>query len=104
MGLPSSEDVSLATEALRSEASVWAAQGGRLAELGAQVEAMEFGRVEAGLFQIMVSPYNEVVRAMAARCMEGRDAMTDMAGTLRRAADVYESEDRAGAHRIKDVY
>ncbi|GGN80394.1 hypothetical protein GCM10010112_55910 [Actinoplanes lobatus] len=104
MGLPSSEEVSLATQALRSEASVWNAQGGRLAELSAQVEAMEFGRVEAGLFQIMVSPYNDVVRAVAARCMEGRAAMTDMADTLRRAADIYESEDQAGAHRIKDVY
>ena len=104
MGLPGSEEVSVATEALRVEATVWKDQGEKLDVLGAQVEAMEFGRVEAGLFQIMVSPYNDVVRAVTARCAEGAVAMAEMAGTLRQVADVYEAEDEAGAHRIKKIY
>jgi hypothetical protein len=104
MGLPSSEEVALATDALRTEASVWDTQAHRLDGLGTQVDAMEFGRVEAGLFQIMVSPYNEVVRAVASRCAEGTAAMTEMGSTLRQVADVYEAEDQAGAHKIKDVY
>ncbi|MBB2945346.1 hypothetical protein FB565_005079 [Actinoplanes lutulentus] len=94
----------VATDALRAEATVWDTQGEALRALSAEVGAMEFGRVEAGLFQMMVSPYNEVVRAVAARCVEGAAAMTDMAGTLRKVADVYETEDQAGAHRIKNVY
>ncbi|MEU4693188.1 hypothetical protein [Actinoplanes sp. NPDC023714] len=104
MGLPSSEEVSVATDALRTEATAWQVQGEKLNALSAQVEAMDFGRVEAGLFQIMVSPYNDVIRAVTARCAEGAVAMAEMAGTLRRVADVYEAEDQAGAHRIRNVY
>ncbi|MEU4564888.1 type VII secretion target [Actinoplanes sp. NPDC023936] len=104
MALPSSEEVSVATDALRAEATVWEAQGGKLNVLSVQVETMEFGRVEAGLFQIMVSPYNEVVRAVTSRCAEGAAAMTEMASTLRQVADVYEAEDQANAHRIRNVY
>jgi excreted virulence factor EspC (type VII ESX diderm) len=104
MGLPSSEAVSVATGALRTEATVWKAQSAKLDTLSAEVDAMEFGRVEAGLFQIMVGPYNEVVRAVAARCGEGAAAMTEIAGTLTQVADVYEAEDQAGAHRIKNLY
>ncbi|WP_203825096.1 hypothetical protein [Actinoplanes palleronii] len=30
--------------------------------------------------------------------------MREIASTLRSAADTYEAEDRAGAHRIKNIY
>ena len=104
MGLPDPGEVSVATEALRTEANQWQTQSGELTALGVKVEAMEFGRVEAGLFQILVHPYNEVVQAVAARCREGGTAMTEIAGTLRSVAGTYEAEDQAGAHRIKNVY
>ncbi|MBG0569110.1 type VII secretion target [Actinoplanes aureus] len=104
MTYPSHEQVSGATDALRREATQWETQSGKLGALSGKVAEMEFGRLEAGLFQIMVGPYNDVINAVAARCAEGATAMSEIAGTLRSAADTYEAEDEAGAHRIKNVY
>ena len=104
MTYPSREQVSSATDALRSEATQWDEQSVKLRVLSGKVAEMEFGRLEAGLFQIMVGPYNDVISAVTARCAEGATAMSEIAGTLRSAADTYEAEDEAGAHRIKNVY
>ena len=65
---------------------------------------MELGRIEAGLFFLIVSPYNEVVRQVEARCREGKAAMTDIAATLRQVATTYEDEDRDSAHRLRNLY
>ena len=65
---------------------------------------MEFGRLEAGLFQLMVSPYNEIVHTVAARTGEAATAMTEIAATLRGVADTYDAEDKASEHRIRNVY
>ncbi|SDT80899.1 type VII secretion target [Actinoplanes derwentensis] len=104
MSLPTPEEVSVATNALRTEAGLWDEQAGRLGTLSGETAAMEFGRLEAGLFQVMVDPYNDVIRAVTARCAEGATAMGEIAATLRSVADTYDAEDRAGAHRIKNIY
>jgi hypothetical protein len=64
----------------------------------------ELGRVEAGLFQIIVSPYSDVVHAVTDRCREGAAAMTEVARTLRTAADTYDEEDLSSAHKIRNLY
>jgi hypothetical protein len=104
MSPPTPDEVSVATSVLRSEARQWEEQAGRLSALSTKASGMEFGRLEAGLFQVMVGPYNDVIRAVSGRCAEGTTAMTDIAATLRKAADTYESEDRTGAHQIKNIY
>ena len=101
---PSGEQVTVATSALRNEATEWETQGERLGEQGAKAAEMEFGRLEAGLFQLMVGPYNDVIQAVSARCREGAAAMADIAGTLNDVADTYDAEDRAAEHRLRDVY
>lgn len=101
---PSGEQVSVATNALRNEAGEWLAQGTVLGTESAKVAEMEFGRLEAGLFQLMVDPYNDVIHAVAARCQEGATAMTEIANTLRGVADTYDAEDKASEHRIRNVY
>jgi hypothetical protein len=101
---PSAEQVAVATNALRTEAGEWDTQSGAMAALGTKVAGMEFGRLEAGLFQLMVGPYNDVIQAVAARCEEGATAMTEIAATLRSVADTYDAEDKAVLHRIKNVY
>ncbi|WP_245854381.1 hypothetical protein [Micromonospora wenchangensis] len=65
---------------------------------------MELGRVEAGLFQLIVSPYNDVVRQVSQRCSEGRTATTEVGQTLRKVADTYDEEDRNNAHKIRNLY
>jgi hypothetical protein len=101
---PSGEQVTVATNALRTEAGEWDRQSGTLGQQGAKVAAMEFGRLEAGLFQMMVGPYNDVIHAVAARCREGATAMTEIAGTLRSVADTYDAEDKTAEHRVRNVY
>ena len=101
---PSREQVSVATNALRNEAGEWLAQSALLATQSAKVAEMEFGRLEAGLFQLMVGPYNDVIDAVAARSKEAAAAMTEIAGTLRSVADTYDAEDKASEHRIRNIY
>lgn len=101
---PSAEQVTVATNALRNEATEWQAQSGVLGKESSKVAGMEFGRLEAGLFQLMVGPYNDVIHAVAARCQEGATAMTEIADTLRSVADIYDAEDKAAEHRIRNVY
>jgi hypothetical protein len=102
--LPTPDEVTVATDVLRREATVWDDQSGKLARVSTDVAAMEFGRLEAGLFQLMVGPYNEVIDAVAARTREGATAMTEIGRTLRSVADTYDAEDKAGEHRIRNIY
>ncbi|BEL02051.1 hypothetical protein Q0Z83_002420 [Actinoplanes sichuanensis] len=104
MSQPTPDEVHIACEALRTEATQWDVQGEQLRIVSATAAEFEFNRVEAGLFQVMVGAYNDVINAVSARCGEGAAAMVEVAATLRRAADIYEAEDRLGEHRIRDIY
>lgn len=101
---PTREQVTVATDVLRNEAREWDTQSTDMANLSTKVAGMEFGRLEAGLFQLMVGPYNDLVHGAAARCKEGATAMTEIANTLRSVADTYDAEDKAAEHRIRNVY
>ncbi|PRY24020.1 hypothetical protein [Pseudosporangium ferrugineum] len=101
---PTPEQVTVATNALRNEAGEWDEQSGKLATLSSTVAGMEFGRLEAGLFQLMVGPYNDVIHAVSARCQEGASAMTGIGSTLRDVANTYDAEDKANEHRIRNIY
>ncbi|AEV86665.1 hypothetical protein ACWT_5648 [Actinoplanes sp. SE50] len=104
MSQPTPDEVRVATDALRTESGTWNNQSDTTKALSAKTATLEFGRLEAGLFQMMVGPYNDVIHAVTARANEGVTAMKEIADTLHQAADTYEQEDRAGAHRIKNVY
>lgn len=101
---PTPQEVKVATSALRTEATEWDGQSAAIGGIAAKVGGMELGRVEAGLFQLVVSPYNEVVQAVQARCQEGQVAMPEIATTLRAVADTYDREDDNNAHRIRNLY
>lgn len=103
-GPPSAEQVKVATNALRTEAKTWDEQSSVMNTLSTKVAGMEFGRLEAGLFQIMVGPYNEVVSAVSSRCREGTAAMKEIGGTLRTVANTYDAEDKAAEHRNRKIY
>lgn len=102
--LPSPQEVKVATDALRTEANIWDEQSDIMDQLGTKVGAMELGRLEAGLFQIMVGPYNDVVAAVEARCKEGTAAMKEIGVTLRTVASTYDAEDKAAEHRNRNIY
>ncbi|WP_067508252.1 hypothetical protein [Actinoplanes sp. TFC3] len=102
--VPSAAEVKVATDVLRREAGVWDEQSAGLRGLSSKVGAMEFGRLEAGLFQLMVGPYNDVVRAVSSRAQEGATALTDIGTTRRSVANTYDAEDNADEHRIRNAY
>ena len=102
--LPTPSEVTVATGVLRQEAGTWDEQSAKLNAVSNDVAAMEFGRLESGLFQLMVGPYNEVIQAVAARTREGAAAMNDIGQTLTSVANTYDAEDKASEHRIRNVY
>lgn len=101
---PSRQQVTVATGALRTEAVEWEHQSTAIAVVANKVAGMQLGRVEAGLFQLIVSPYNDIVEHVSQRCREGQAAMNEVAATLRKVADTYDEEDRANEHKIRNIY
>src|SRR5215475_4326048 len=53
--------VKVATDALRTEAGVWDQQSGQMDAIATKVDGLRFNRLEAGVFQLVVGPYGELV-------------------------------------------
>jgi hypothetical protein len=101
---PSGHDVAVATAALRTEADVWSAQAAVLARASAQASALTFDRLQAGVFQLIVSTHADLTAAIAARCAEGTGQMREIAATLHHVADVYDDEERRHVHAFRNLY
>jgi uncharacterized protein YukE len=101
---PTAAEVKVATDALRTEAGVWDTQADEMHAISLKVAGLHMSRLEAGMFQVVVSAYDGMVEQVALRCQEGHDRMRDIGTTLRQVADTYQSEDESGAHRIKNLY
>lgn len=86
-----------ATDELRGEAKIWDDQGVAMGQIAAAAEGLDLTRLEAGIFQLIVSPYNSVVQQVTARCREGQQAMSDIAETLVLVARDVEATDAEGA-------
>lgn len=93
----------VATDSLRTEAGVWDEQSRKTTAISTLADQLRFTRVEAGIFQLIVTPYGEVVDAVTARCQEGGAQMTDIANTLRNVARTYDEEERNGVHRLMNL-
>jgi hypothetical protein len=104
MTQPSGGQITAATNALRKEAKVWAHQGQQIGTIPPVAEKLRLSRLEAGIFQIIVSAYNDVVDKVAARCREGEQHMAQIATTLVNVADIYDEEERRNEHRTRKLY
>ncbi len=104
MTAPTPEQVRVATGALRTEATTWDTQSGRLTGIGGTVEGLFLARLAAGIFQLIVEPYDELVRLVGDRCRGGARATSEIGTALRHVADVYDAEDAAAEHRIRQLY
>ncbi len=76
-----------ATSELRTEAKIWDNASTQLGAVASTVETLDLTRLEAGMFQLIVEPYNAVVAQVSGRCREGQQAMTDVGDTLIRIAN-----------------
>lgn len=97
------EGFEVATASLRTEAGVWEQQSQQVGTIAASADGLRFTRLEAGVFQIIVTAYASVVDQVTNRAREGQQRMQEIADTLRRVADVYEDEERRGIHRLLNL-
>ncbi|SDY98525.1 hypothetical protein SAMN05444365_104438 [Micromonospora pattaloongensis] len=101
---PSKQEVAVATETLRTEANMWLRHSDQMEVIAGKAQGLRMTRLEAGIFQLLVSPYDEVADQITARCREGQQRMADIAATLRQVADTYDAEDASNAHKLQNLY
>ena len=101
MALPAG--VKVATDALRAEASVWDQQSRQMGTIASKADGLRFNRVQAGVFQLVVGPYVQLVDQVRGRCEEGGQRMTEIGNALRQVAATYEKEELDGTHRLKNL-
>ncbi len=104
MAPPTADQVTVATEALRTEAGVWDTQAGSMSDIQSKVEGLRLNRVEAGLFQIIFDTYGQVIDQVITRSGEGNKEMLDIGTTLRAVADTYEQEEANNVHKLNNIY
>lgn len=104
MAPPTSEQITVATRALRTEAGVWDEESAEMAGIGPKGEGLRLNRVEAGLFQVVFDAYGQVIDQVIARSNEGAERMSEIATTLRSVADTYDREEAANTHQLKNIY
>jgi hypothetical protein len=93
----------VATDSLRTEAGVWDQQSTQMGNLASKVDGVRFDRFEAGVFQLIQGPYNDVVTQVHDRCTEAVQRMKEIADTLRAVAKTYDEEELKGIHRLKNL-
>ncbi|MGX7827346.1 hypothetical protein ACTG9Q_19890 [Actinokineospora sp. 24-640] len=104
MTIPSKQSIQVATDALRSEAGVWTAQSDVMTSIARKAEGLRLSRVEAGLFQVVFSAYEEALNTIVGRAGEGAARMTEMGTTLVQVANTYDQEEQANEHSLRGVY
>ncbi len=104
MSRPSAEEIKVATNDLRAEATVWIQESGTLTSLASKIGELKFNRVEAGIFQALVAKHSELVEDSATRCTEGAPAFVNTGTTLKFVADKYDEEDQAFADQLKNIW
>jgi hypothetical protein len=101
--MPESGELQVVTTSLRNAARVWDQQAAALEAASARVSVMNMNRMEAGIFQIIVAPYDAVVAQVSARCEEGSRSMHGIASALELSAYGYsqaEQDNAVSIHRV----
>ncbi|MFE9785234.1 hypothetical protein ACFYO7_07640 [Nocardia salmonicida] len=102
---PTAAQLSVALSALRTQATGWAERSTDLSNLSTQVTEYSYNDEEAGgIFSGFIDEYNEIIVKLEARLKEGGVAMKEIARTLNTVANVYEQEDIAREHELRNLY
>ncbi|MFF7634485.1 type VII secretion target [Kitasatospora sp. NPDC008050] len=91
------------TDTLRKEAGIWDQQSDQLGKINASVGSMATDRIQAGVFQIMVSAYMEVVNAVQGRTQEGQTNLKGIANGLRKVADSYDHTEQQNKAAVSGI-
>ncbi|MGH3754239.1 MAG: hypothetical protein ACRDRP_16400 [Pseudonocardiaceae bacterium] len=103
MAHPDDGHIDVITAALREEAGIWDDEAAETGKIGPKAEGLRLSRIEAGLFQIIVDTYGDVIEQVIARSGEGQQRMTEIGSTLRAVADTYDWIEADNAHRLRNV-
>ncbi|MFD3506820.1 hypothetical protein [Nocardia sp. NPDC058666] len=101
---PTSKQLEVALGALRQDATIWNTSATEMNGLNTSISELNFGRIEAGLFQGPVSAHEKLVEKLAARCREASGEFDEVGSTLLVCADTYEAEDLAGKHALANLW
>jgi len=101
---PTTQELQVATNSLRSEAGVWDAQSTAMGEIATKAADLRLSRIEAGIFQLIVGPYDAAADQVTTRCKEGQQRMTEVGITLRQVADTYDAEEARNEHKLRNLY
>ncbi|MCX4746690.1 hypothetical protein OG455_14375 [Kitasatospora sp. NBC_01287] len=82
------------TNTLRQEAGTWDQQSEQLGKVSSSVGSMATDRFQAGVFQLLVSAYGEVLQAVQGRSQEGQQNLKGVADGLRKVADTYDHQEK----------
>ncbi|MER7584499.1 hypothetical protein [Kitasatospora sp. NPDC097691] len=82
------------TDTLRAEAGIWDQQGEQLGKIATSVSSMSMDRFQAGVFQLIVSAYAEVLTAVHDRAQEGEQNLKAVGDALRKVADNYDHHEQ----------
>lgn len=102
--MPESGELQVVTRSLGLAAHVWDQQATALEAASARVSVMNMNRMEAGIFQIIVAPYDAVVAQVSARCEEGSHSMHGIASALELSARTYSQAEQDTASNILRVH
>ncbi|MFF9477462.1 type VII secretion target [Streptomyces sp. NPDC014733] len=92
------------TDALRSEAHMWDRQAETMTSLHGTIEGLRMSRLQAGIFQIFFSAYENAVNQLSSRCEEGGARMGEIADALVRNATAYDNREADTTASIEGAY
>jgi len=95
---------SVGVQALRDDANIWDQQGAQMQQIVDKVNGLRMDRLQAGIFQVYVSSYQDAVTQVIGRAGEGQTAMHAVSTTLTSVADTYQQDETANTHKFTDLH
>ncbi|MFI0739991.1 hypothetical protein ACH4PU_18175 [Streptomyces sp. NPDC021100] len=97
-------DLKVITDGIRTDAGMWDKQSTALGGIHNTVEGLRMTRLEAGLFQVLVSAYMDAVDQISSRTSEGRDRMKEVADALAANARAYDDHEVDTTKSVNKAY
>jgi hypothetical protein len=91
-------------EALRQDVRIWDNQSDQMKQAVQLVDGLAMDRLQAGIFQVFVSAYQDAVREVSARADEAGAAMVSIASTLAGVANQYQQQESANTGRFTNLH
>ncbi|MET8677222.1 hypothetical protein ABZW18_06450 [Streptomyces sp. NPDC004647] len=98
------KQVRTVTDALRIDARMWDEQSATLGSITHALDGLRMTRIEAGVFQVIFSAYEEALNVVSDRCAEGQDRMAEIASALIKNARAYDNNEDETTETVKGSY